>query len=222
MLVNEIFRSIQGEGPGAGQEAVFLRLSGCNLRCTKCDTAYAFDEGTEMDVLAVIARLKELRADEIKYVVVTGGEPLLQFEELNRVVVNSPRFIQFGIETNGTIYEILDNRRSVHYIVSPKGIGSFGDVKGRKLYDKFWGSAAVSGAPVTFKFVVGYKSDVNSVMAFVKEQNIPIGNVWIMPECTTKEEHFERWPDVFEWALEYGFNATPRLHTMAFGMRRGI
>lgn len=224
MKINEIFRSIQGEGPYAGQQAVFLRLTGCNLRCTKCDTAYAFEEGTQMDALAVIAELKAQRADEVKYVVVTGGEPLLQFEELNRVVMGSPYFIQFGIETNGTLYKILDGTRKgcVHYIVSPKGIGSFGDVKGRDLYDEFWSSAAVSGMPVTFKFVVSSKSDVESVAAFVRVQNIPEGRVWIMPECTTREKHFNKWPSVFEWALEYGFNASPRLHTMAFGAKRGI
>jgi len=224
MKVNEIFTSIQGEGPSAGQRAVFLRLAGCNLRCPKCDTPYAFEEYTEMDALAVIAELKRLKADAVRYVVVTGGEPLLQFEELNRVVMGSPHFIQFGIETNGTIYKLLDGtrQRCVHYIVSPKGVGSFGDPKGRKLYNAFWSTAALKAPYVTFKFVVSSESDVESVVAFTREQNISPGAVWIMPEGATREKIFNKWPDVFHWALKYDFHASPRLHTLAFGAKRGV
>lgn len=221
MHVNEIFKSIQGEGPYAGQQAVFLRLTGCNLRCKRCDTAYAFDEGTEMDALEVLAELKKLRADVYKYVVVTGGEPLLQFEELNRVVMSTPRYIQFGIETNGTIYKLLDGTRQgcVHYIVSPKGIGSFGDTKGRELYDERW---SLRNSRITFKFVVSTESDVESVIAFLREQNIPHGSVWLMPEGVTREKIFNKWPSVFKWALKYNFNASCRLHTLAFGAERGV
>ena len=89
MFITEIFKSIQGEGTRAGLPCIFVRLTGCNLRCTWCDTAYAFHGGTKMSVAQVAARVDELagRAPElpgstatIPLVELTGGEPLLQEE----------------------------------------------------------------------------------------------------------------------------------------------
>jgi 7-carboxy-7-deazaguanine synthase len=89
MFITEIFKSIQGEGTRAGLPCIFVRLTGCNLRCTWCDTAYAFHGGTKISVTQVAARVDELsgRAPEspgssatIPLVELTGGEPLLQEE----------------------------------------------------------------------------------------------------------------------------------------------
>jgi 7-carboxy-7-deazaguanine synthase len=73
--VNEIFLSIQGESTWAGLPCVFVRLTGCNLRCTWCDTAYAFYEGHQMDVADVVANVDSLGYGLVE---ITGGEPLLQ------------------------------------------------------------------------------------------------------------------------------------------------
>src|SRR5579863_5819772 len=95
MQVTEIFRSIQGESTYAGLPCIFVRLTGCNLRCTWCDTAYAFYGGTRMSIDDVIGRIRELSAPSdsdsnsdtnspvhagrpISLVELTGGEPLLQ------------------------------------------------------------------------------------------------------------------------------------------------
>ena len=84
MFITEIFKSIQGEGSRSGLPCIFVRLTGCNLRCTWCDTAYAFHGGKKMSVEDVTARVHELsgRSAEGKPVVglveLTGGEPLLQ------------------------------------------------------------------------------------------------------------------------------------------------
>src|SRR5215813_7506849 len=82
MVIAEIFKSIQGEGTRAGLPCVFVRLTGCNLRCTWCDTAYAFHGGKKMSVDEVMARVEELAGGEkkIPLVELTGGEPLLQEE----------------------------------------------------------------------------------------------------------------------------------------------
>ncbi len=89
MFITEIFKSIQGEGTRAGLPCIFVRLTGCNLRCTWCDTAYAFHGGTKMGVEEVIARVDDLaarRSDQpgtranVPLVELTGGEPLLQEE----------------------------------------------------------------------------------------------------------------------------------------------
>jgi 7-carboxy-7-deazaguanine synthase len=82
MFITEIFKSIQGEGTRAGLPCVFVRLTGCNLRCTWCDTAYAFHGGKKMSVEEVMARVAELTGNgkAVPLVELTGGEPLLQEE----------------------------------------------------------------------------------------------------------------------------------------------
>lgn len=95
MKVNEIFFSVEGEGKRSGELAAFIRLTGCNLRCSYCDTKYSFDEGQELNP-------KEI-ADAVKYyrnVTLTGGEPLLQdCRELLTLLKNH----EVNIETNGSI-----------------------------------------------------------------------------------------------------------------------
>jgi len=86
MYVTEIFKSIQGEGTRAGLPCIFVRLTGCNLRCTWCDTAYAFHGGQKMAVGEVLERVEALSAQPagakraVSLVELTGGEPLLQDE----------------------------------------------------------------------------------------------------------------------------------------------
>src|SRR5438309_8611855 len=89
MVITEIFKSIQGEGTRAGLPCIFVRLTGCNLRCTWCDTAYAFHGGRKMTVDEIVAKVNELagaREDglgnraSVPLVELTGGEPLLQQE----------------------------------------------------------------------------------------------------------------------------------------------
>jgi len=110
MFITEIFKSVQGEGTRAGLPCVFVRLTGCNLRCTWCDTAYAFHGGKKMSVEEVLGRVDELAgrvADRpagearIPLVELTGGEPLLQQE----IYPLSERLLAEGytvlIETSG-------------------------------------------------------------------------------------------------------------------------
>jgi 7-carboxy-7-deazaguanine synthase len=88
MVITEIFKSIQGEGTRAGLPCIFVRLTGCNLRCTWCDTAYAFHGGKKMSVEEVLVRVDELTGRlktpgseaSVPLVELTGGEPLLQEE----------------------------------------------------------------------------------------------------------------------------------------------
>jgi 7-carboxy-7-deazaguanine synthase len=89
MFITEIFKSIQGEGTRAGLPCIFVRLTGCNLRCTWCDTAYAFQGGRKTSVAEILARVDELTGRSgdmpgsmaaIPLVELTGGEPLLQEE----------------------------------------------------------------------------------------------------------------------------------------------
>jgi len=101
MRVAETFVSLQGEGERQGIPCFFLRLSGCNLRCAWCDTEYSFEKGTDRSVDEVV---KEIADSGLSYVCVTGGEPLLQKEELIPLLeILAAADIYVDIETNGTI-----------------------------------------------------------------------------------------------------------------------
>ena len=99
MVVTEIFKSIQGESTYAGLPCIFIRLTGCNLRCHWCDTAYAFYGGTKMAADQVMARVHELGGKLVEF---TGGEPLLQESEVlplvRRLIEEEYRVL---IETSG-------------------------------------------------------------------------------------------------------------------------
>lgn len=99
-MVNEIFLSIQGEGPYQGRPTVFVRFGGCNLRCSWCDTAYAFREAEEMKLREVLGRVDD---HAVKDVCLTGGEPLLQEDlpALTRRLLNEE--LRVTLETNGSI-----------------------------------------------------------------------------------------------------------------------
>ena len=100
LIINEIFHSIQGESTRAGMPCVFVRLTGCHLRCDYCDTEYAFNEGQPMDVEQIIEQVNRFRCDLVE---VTGGEPLLQED----VHVLMPRLCDEGktvlLETSGAV-----------------------------------------------------------------------------------------------------------------------
>ena len=96
--VNEIFLSIQGESTWAGLPCVFVRLTGCNLRCTWCDTAYAFYEGHQMSVADVVAKVDSLGCGLVD---ITGGEPLLQPGVHPLIATLLERSYEVMIETSG-------------------------------------------------------------------------------------------------------------------------
>jgi len=100
MKINEIFYSIQGEGKWTGRPNIFIRTSGCNLRCTFCDTKYAYENGKEMKVNEVLRKIEKY---DCKYVCITGGEPLLQKDifDLIKYLLKKNYFVL--IETNGSI-----------------------------------------------------------------------------------------------------------------------
>ena len=108
LIVNEIFYSIQGESVYSGRPCVFVRLTGCNLRCSYCDTIYAYENGSEMEIEPII---KQVDSFGCPLVEITGGEPLIQPE--TPILIHSllENGYEVMIETNGSLdISIIDNR----------------------------------------------------------------------------------------------------------------
>ena len=99
LRVNEIFYSIQGESTFAGFPCIFIRMTGCNLRCTYCDTKYAYEEGIDIPIESILTTVKKFSCDLIE---VTGGEPLIQDEtpDLISALINNGYTVL--LETNGS------------------------------------------------------------------------------------------------------------------------
>jgi len=120
MRVTEIFHSIQGESSYAGQPCIFVRLTGCPLRCTWCDTEYAFYGGTEQPIDEILAKVDSFGC---RLVEVTGGEPLAQSDALPLISTLCDRGYQVLIETSGAI-DIASVDRRAHVILDVKCPGS--------------------------------------------------------------------------------------------------
>jgi len=99
LRVNEIFYSIQGESTFAGFPCIFIRLTGCNLRCTYCDTKYAYEEGDDIPLDRILATVKGFDCNLIE---VTGGEPLIQDETPDLIAALIKKGYTVLLETNGS------------------------------------------------------------------------------------------------------------------------
>lgn len=174
MFITEIFKSVQGEGTRAGLPCVFVRLTGCNLRCTWCDTAYAFHGGKKVSVEEVLARVDELcgRGGEqsgaeatIPLVELTGGEPLLQEEiyPLAEALVKSGYTVM--IETSGERY-VGRLPREVIKIVDVKCPDS-GEAN---TFDKKNLEAVTAQDEI--KFVLSTRRDYEFAREFVREHDL--------------------------------------------------
>ncbi|MFH1835938.1 MAG: 7-carboxy-7-deazaguanine synthase QueE [Methanobacteriota archaeon] len=103
MKIIEIFASIQGEGRFIGEPQAFVRMAGCNMRCSWCDTPESWGEGRQMSVEDIVG---ELEGKQIKTVCITGGEPLLQVDELRKLIqALKEKEYKIILETNGSIYD---------------------------------------------------------------------------------------------------------------------
>jgi 7-carboxy-7-deazaguanine synthase len=149
LRINEIFYSIQGESTHSGRPCVFVRLTGCPLRCNYCDTEYAFYEGRWMDIIAVLA---EVRAHPARLVEVTGGEPLAQ----PAVIDLMRRLLDAGyevlLETSGA-YSVADVPAGVCKIVDLKTPDS------GEMERNDWSNLSLLGPRDEVKFVIQSRRD---------------------------------------------------------------
>ena len=114
--VNEIFYSIQGESSLSGFPCIFIRLTYCNLRCSYCDSEYAFYEGEDMEVKEILNKIKKYNCDLVE---VTGGEPLVQSECINLLNQLIQKNYKVMLETSGSL-PIKSVHRDVKKIIDFK------------------------------------------------------------------------------------------------------
>jgi 7-cyano-7-deazaguanosine (preQ0) biosynthesis protein QueE len=228
VVVSEVFGpTIQGEGPHAGQRAAFIRLGGCNLTCSWCDTPYTWD-GKRHDLRAELHRVdidqvrKQIRDINAARVVITGGEPLLQQQhgltELAWQLRADARSLD--VETNGTIAPLPALVAVVDlFVVSPK-LPHAGMPTTKTINPKALRALRETGKAV-FKFVCRTPGDVLLAERVATVQRIDSNEVWIMPEGTDADTLNRRGQDLISLALACGFNYTTRLHVLLWGSERG-
>jgi 7-carboxy-7-deazaguanine synthase len=209
--VNEIFHSIQGESTWAGRPCVFVRLTGCNLRCSWCDTAYAFYEGAQMEIAAVIERV---RGYGCKLVELTGGEPLLQKGIHALVEALLQEEYEVLIETSGE-QDISELDARVIRIMDLKCPDS-GEVERNR-----WANLENLRAPDEVKFVIASRRDYAWARGVIAEYRLAgrVNAVLLSPVFGALEPIA-----LAEWILEDGLAARMQLqmHKYIWGEKRGV
>jgi 7-carboxy-7-deazaguanine synthase len=163
LTINEIFHSIQGESTHAGRPCVFVRLTACDLRCSWCDTPYAFTEGRKMSVDEVVATVNAYGCDLVE---ITGGEPLLQrdvYPLMERLLVQGRTVM---LETGGHL-GIEDVPSPVIRIVDVKCPGS------GEAHRNRWANLGMLRPADEVKFVIGDRADYEYARGVVREHELP-------------------------------------------------
>jgi len=225
MIVNEIYYSLQGEGFLAGLPSVFVRLAGCPLRCRWCDTKYALaeDAGQDRTIAEIVEAVCELRC---RFVVITGGEPMVNFEvrQLARELKDAGKHVT--IETAGIAYipDIPCDLMSV----SPKLSNSVpDDVKLAAIHKDSSLDLAVLGELIAnynhqLKFVVDSVNDLPEIQEVIEQTgNVDPEMVMLMPQAATREELSARSPMVAEMCKCAGYAFCQRLHILLWDDQRG-
>ena len=169
--VSEIFTSFQGEGPYVGTPATFLRLYGCNLECEWCDTDISTYEILSVDDVAEII-LTQMEFNNIKTLIITGGEPTLQMEEIKRLIKELPEDIKIQMETNGSLFEYIPE---IEYVISPKQ-------DKEKVFENYY-----SYENTFFKFVITSQEDIDEVIS-LKEKYGYDKTIWLQGEFSRDGE----------------------------------
>ncbi|ODR80730.1 radical SAM protein [Haladaptatus sp. W1] len=225
--INELFYSLQGEGTLAGVPSVFVRTSGCNLRCWFCDSYHTSWEPTHarMTVDEIVA---EVESYDANHVVLTGGEPLVHEESVILLDRLSERGYHTTVETNGTIFRDapIDLASVSPKLASstptpetdPKGDGEWEDRHEERRIDVETLGALVDAYDTQMKFVVTDDGDLEEIEELVSDvratadELLSDADVLLMPEGATREQLDETRERVAQLAIEYGYRYTPRLH----------
>jgi 7-carboxy-7-deazaguanine synthase len=226
--INELFYSLQGEGRLAGMPTVFIRTSGCNLRCWFCDSYHTSWEPTHawMDIESIVDDV--LQYNQADHVVLTGGEPMIHDESVELLETLADHGYHTTVETNGTIYRDapIDLASISPKLASstptsdkdPSGDGEWADRHEERRVDIEALSALVDAYDTQLKFVVTGPDDlpeINSLVERIRDASnraLRDSDVLLMPEGVTRAELDEKRETVAELAMESGYRYTPRIH----------
>jgi 7-carboxy-7-deazaguanine synthase len=228
MRIAEIFQSIQGEGRLCGVPSIFVRTSGCNLRCSFCDTPYTSwePEGEELPIAEVLDRVSSFPA---RHVVVTGGEPLIArgIEALCSGL--RERHYHITVETAATVFKpIACDLASL----SPKLSNSTPWERAGGRFAAHHEALRVQ-LPVLraflecydyqLKFVIDQPADIAEVLQLLKQlPAVEPTQVLLMPQGITPEEVHQRGVWLVDACAQHGFRYCPRLHIELYGNVRGL
>ncbi len=230
MFVAEVYSSIQGEGEFAGIPSVFVRTSGCNLRCWFCDTPFTSwqPEGTRVTLADL---LRQVEAFQIEHVVLTGGEPLLQpeAEPLCVELLRAGHFVT--IETAGTVFRPAPaSLMSISPKLansSPARLGSDEAEAWQERHEQTRTNRDVirrliEAAPYQFKIVIDEPADLQDVQAYLSDwPQVPGDRVWLMPQARSREELAARSSWLESEAARRGYRFSSRWQIAEFGNQRG-
>lgn len=220
--INEIFGpTIQGEGPHMGQRVGFVRVAGCNLSCSWCDTPYSwdwerYDKATESHPTSIEAIAAAVNEMGVERIILTGGEPMMQQGQIPAIHTATGCLID--VETNGTRVPRPATIDAVDlFCVSPK-LAHAQDPEERRIVDEAMSaySELSKQGKAIFKFVAEKVADLDEIRNILDRYDIPDFAVWIMPEGMTIEQHLEHLKELADPVVEYGWNLTTRIHVLAW------
>ncbi len=225
MHINEIFYSLQGEGFLAGLPSVFVRVAGCPLRCRWCDTKYAWDKeaGRQNSTDEIAWTVQQWPC---KYVVITGGEPMVDSDlpQLVRELKAAGKHIT--IETAGIAY--IPDMPCDLMSISPKLSNSVpDDAKLAAIHKNSKLDIAVLGELIDnhnyqLKFVVDSVNDLSEIQELLdKIGNIDTEKVMLMPQAATRDELLTKSPMVADLCKQTGFAFSQRIQVLLWNNERG-
>jgi len=223
LKIAELFYSVQGEGSLVGVPSFFIRTSGCNLRCSWCDTPYTSwtPEGAEFPLDRIV---NEVKAHSARHVVVTGGEPMIAPEIIPLTERLRGLGLHITIETAGTVFKpVACDLMSI----SPKlsnstPAGAWAAQHDRLRINREALEQLMARYHYQLKFVIEDPRDLEEVRPLVASLEADCGRVILMPEGTDSDRLRERGVWLAEICKAEGYRFSPRLHVDLYGNRRGV
>jgi 7-carboxy-7-deazaguanine synthase len=224
MRIAEIFYSVQGEGTLVGVPSVFVRTSGCNLRCTWCDTPYTSwnPEGEDLALSEILARVALFAS--ARHIVLTGGEPMIAAGIVDLSQQLRERGLHITVETAGTVFtEVACDLMSISPKLSnstPEGLFQAHHEKLRMQPEVL--RRLMRGYDYQLKFVIAREEDIEEARDVIANLDAPAEKVILMAEGVSAGVLRERGLWLAELCKQYGYRFSPRLHVDLYGNRRGV
>jgi len=223
MLIAEIFHSLQGEGSLIGVPSIFIRTSGCNLRCSWCDTPYTSwqPEGEQHSLDQILERVAAYPA---RHAVVTGGEPMIAPEIVPLTERLRAGGLHVTIETAGTVFAPVacDLMSISPKLANSTPTGSWATQHERLRFQPDVLRRLIESYDYQLKFVVAQPGDLEEIRGMLDRLPADRGKVILMPEGIETSILRERGAWLAEMAQREGFRFSPRLHIELWGNRRGV